>query len=374
MVTTDPIAIGEQEKMEGFGLSVETFTQNDAPRIGHEIWLADSVLKWNGFGLKRNNTDRIHNGLVPYETLLQIVTLVDQNDLENDDKIREISQIILKDLDKNFETFLKSKYIASESNEDISYKVEEIKKDIREALTTSTPTEIREWIKFIKGTDKKKGFAFQNDNWADNSIQLLKAIQANGNNLEVRLPELREDFIAFKKLSRANDILNFLSNHQLLLHSLIQIHDGWREKYYHIDLTDIAPEEIHVDSELKDLRLKLPAEGLKGIIDSTQHSIDLGFMDSVKRLRYQLQDSIESERIFIEPDRNTSPKFTYFLLLSYALQLEEITESNKYSPLIIEEVKVVLGDLLYVLKQDANIAPVDSLINYYNSPMAIVSE
>jgi len=352
------------------GLKSETITEEkessyreEAIRNGHENWILGLLLVDKQFGFERDKTH--HFGMIDFDTMNWLVEQFKGKD-PNKPLISDLNEF-KRELIHHFGLNagkLGQKY----KNPSIKTKLENYNSNFikliagerdNEQTGGATQEELEGWIKKIVFGERP--FYKNNDNWADAADEIHNKVKDNKSPFD-EVYEYRDSVDDFAKLNTFEAINKYFredTEGQKLFSLLEDIHGGWRNKVYN----QLKGTDVRSDFTLNlDEKLRVATNSLKGLILGTIKTMRISGAD----LEEFVTKQINTERFSSEVNPELDSRYTFSLIGRLGIMLEDIIERENLSKDVVTILKKVRDDLLYDLKKDANVAPFDALLFYYN--------
>jgi hypothetical protein len=336
-----------------------------AAENGHTIWLIGALQDQKGFALERDRVKKLHNGILPYKTLIDLANIVPLLQTGKDNFISALIPMLHYD----FEEILTLKYVNQAQKILLKEKMEAMIVSIQNALESASEEEILKWIQFLLGDGINKGFISQNDNWGSNANIIVESyVTKHGNNKNMitnKLLETRSKLIKFQDLKKIEDITEYLIRDDYenkdgisVVQLLARIHEGWRKDSLRIQ--NIKSSEGRSFELVHGAPNMIVRKEMEMIMNHLTHTTS-----SNEDLTNLVRDRIVYFRRTLEADENISAisTFNIMILLAEALSnaIKNLTPALKHRAPVLE---AQLSEQIYAIKQDSNLAAFDAAIDY----------
>ncbi|MEO6729281.1 MAG: hypothetical protein ABIM99_05135 [Candidatus Dojkabacteria bacterium] len=355
------VAILGEPKIEEF--EGETEKENnidfhsDAIKNGHFNWFIGLLRNGKQFGLTRD-VDH-HFGMIEFELMNWIAKEFADKEINKEglliDNFLSFKEELLFKFGYYFGAF-EQNFIPEDYDFPLLDRLAVYKSNFIDTIATATEEDINEWVKKI--VSGPRPFYKNNDNWAKTADEFNLVIK-NSNNPLNELELIRFNILRLNSKNAFKDISDYLTTDpkgKTLFTLLEDIHGGWRIEVYPSLHGKNVREEYTLNRSEKLLRA---VKSLEGLMLGTVRTMNL----STKELENIIYAMINTERRVSEENPELDSHYTFLLIIKIGLILEKLINES------IAETKEtfikIRNNLLYDLKKDANIAPVDALIKYY---------
>jgi len=349
------IADAEIPKKESFPKE-ETF-QEESIRNGHENWFLGLINNGVQFAFKRDSMH--HHGLIDFDTMSWLVELFkdrdpDQPFFRTQKELDDFRNELIVQIGFHSGEFSTRRAV----DNDLGEKLGDYRKEIiTNTIPNSTQDQIEAWIRTI--VFGKKPFYKNNDNWAKTAEEINNKLVVAPEPL-VQLQKYRDEYEEFNSIPTFDGLKKFLYHNpdgKELFILLEDIHGGWRNEVYP-RLQQVDSRENFTNDRYK--KLTSAVRSLEGLIRGTIATSNLSESD----LKEVIIAQIDTERSNAQSDPNLDSYYTFDLIVELGVMLEKILSET--SQVITKNViGAVRNNLLYDLKKDADIAPIQALENYY---------
>jgi hypothetical protein len=209
--------------------------------------------------------------------------------------------------------------------------------------------------------------------WVHNAEAILDRLRINkkelggledGDSLVTQLLELKRQMQALEGATSLSNLAQRLEENQEGRDFMIRAHSGWRETYYQQYL---PPKSITQAPYREGIDPRIVAGGLqqfeeelraawKQVTESWGATRPRLFGETLARRVTQLRTRFET-------DPQVAGGQTFHLMLAIGRSLEQMAATGNLSQPIVNSINNQLGDLLYVIKMDANSAVVTGILN-----------
>lgn len=346
---------------------------------GHTNWLIGVLKDQKHFAFKRVKEQGIHNGALGRDTLDYVVQQSQGINLLDDQQRMNFITNVLDFAKRDFERILASPYVSQQDKKLLEHKAELFLREFEAELRINPPDATVQWIQFLQGTPEDPGFIYQNDNWGRNAHKIKELVEANTKNkseLLGRYEAIRKDLLSFQKLKTINQIEEFINKQSMsnasitILDLLVETHKGWRKEYYNLD-GEIKEEDFESSfyTVFRNPVLGVQVrEELRMLENLIKYRLGSAAETDAQRKEANIElikQRIDAFRKGFETSLGITPKYTFALLVKLALGVQaKIDEFKRNSQMQIplEAMQEILNSLIYTIKQDANPAAVDALI------------
>ncbi len=308
-----------------------------AEKRGHTQWMDTAKERGWKLGFPRDNDEKIHFGLISFESL-QAIKDLDPQKIEDRETFKAT---ILKECE----------------NENERADVESILND---------DSRLTHWMKEMGPFSKK------NQNWRRAAESILKI---PGIDIE-KLKHLQDKVTALNSLDDIDKIIEILNGDDFLKGVAVKIHDGWRREKFKDSLGGNLKENFDNDlnknsetteynSKIRILLFKFDDE-MDRIAQSASKNKDAKLIDAV-------QTEVDKQRDIAHENPEISSVYTYNLMIQLAKRLKERIESEEnYAPNMkhLQRANLLIAyqkayeNLVYNLAQDTNEGVIDLLVQH----------
>jgi ADP-ribose pyrophosphatase YjhB (NUDIX family) len=241
-----------------------------------------------------------------------------------------------------------------------------------EVLKREEPARIAQWVQYL-GSEAITA----NRVWVRSALAVLERLGLDKKNLGALQPgdpklegllELKRQMISAERARSIAELIQTLAENDLVCDFMIRAHTAWREQTYR---QTIQPGQLTADpyrqGERSMVMGTLVAEFKEGLVEEfaklSDASAAFGKGDPVSYLSQTVTTRVAALRQELEANPVVSGAQTFYLMLQIGRVLEELA-ADRYLPhgfraLLHNQI----GDLVYIVKMDANSAVVSGILN-----------